>query len=57
MGMESTSHRCERLANQILIYGQPLSMHTIIQLIDGVTLEDLSRVSLSVLNLLLLLQP
>lgn len=48
MGMESTSHRCERLANQILIYGQPLSMHTIIQLIDGVTLEDLSRVSLSV---------
>ena len=45
MGLESTSNRCERLANQLLIYGRTLSPQEIVQSIDAVSMEDLSRIA------------
>ncbi|MBY0282180.1 MAG: insulinase family protein [Alphaproteobacteria bacterium] len=45
MGLESTSNRCERLANHILIYGRPLSSAEIIKSINDVTKEDLKNLS------------
>jgi predicted Zn-dependent peptidase len=45
MGLESTSNRCERLANQILIYGKSIPPSDIVQAIDRVSAEDLSRVA------------
>jgi predicted Zn-dependent peptidase len=45
MGLESTSNRCERLANHILIYGRPLSSAEIIKSINDVTKEDLKSLS------------
>ncbi len=48
MGLESTSNRCERLANQLLIYKRPLPSQEIIQAIDAVSMEDISRVATKV---------
>ncbi len=45
MGLESTSNRCERLANHVLIYGRPLSSTEIIKSINNVTKEDLKNLS------------
>lgn len=45
MGLESTSNRCERLANHVLIYGRPLSSAEIIKSINNVTKEDLKNLS------------
>jgi predicted Zn-dependent peptidase len=50
MGLESTSNRCERLANQILIYGAPLSAVDVCGRIDAVTQEDLLRVASTVVQ-------
>ncbi len=47
MGLESTSNRCERLAHQVLIYGQPVSTEQIVQSIDAVQTEDIKRVASS----------
>lgn len=45
MGLESTSNRCERLANHILVYGRPLSSEEIIKSINNVTAEDIKNLS------------
>ena len=45
MGLESTSNRCERLANHVLIYGRPLSSEEIIKSINNVTKENLANLS------------
>jgi predicted Zn-dependent peptidase len=45
MGLESTSNRCERLANQMLIYGKPVPPTTVMQSIDQVNKEDLARLA------------
>ncbi len=45
MGLESTSNRGERVANQMLIYGYPLTTSQILQAIDSVQKENLSRVA------------
>lgn len=45
MGLESTSNRCERLANHMLVYGRPLSSSEIITFINNVTMEDLKNLS------------
>ena len=50
MGLESTSNRCERLANQILIYGSPLSATDICARIDAVTKDDVLRVASTILQ-------
>jgi predicted Zn-dependent peptidase len=44
MSLESTSGRCERLANQTLIYGRNVPVSEVITKIDAVTLTDLTRV-------------
>ncbi len=41
MGLESTSNRCEYLANQLLFYGSPLLTQDIIHRIDAVHTEQL----------------
>lgn len=50
MGLESTSNRCERVANQMLIYGQPISADDVCSNIDAVTKEDLLRVATIILQ-------
>jgi predicted Zn-dependent peptidase len=50
MGLESTSNRCERLANQMLIYGAPLSAIDVCARIDAVTKDDLLRVASTILQ-------
>ncbi|MBA4118777.1 MAG: peptidase M16 [Candidatus Puniceispirillum sp.] len=42
MALESTSSRCEQLAQQLLIYGRPVSAAEIIDRIESVTLEDVA---------------
>lgn len=41
MGMESTSHRCERIANHMLFYGAVIEPKTIVQKIDAMNLTDI----------------
>jgi predicted Zn-dependent peptidase len=41
MGLESTSNRCERLANQYLLYGRHIPTEETIQKINAVSLEDI----------------
>jgi predicted Zn-dependent peptidase len=43
MGLESTSGRCERLANQFLIYGRHIPTPEIIAKIEAVTLADIQQ--------------
>jgi predicted Zn-dependent peptidase len=50
MGLESTSNRCERIANQMLIYGRTLSPEEICLLIDQVTLDDLQRIATTLIH-------
>lgn len=45
MGLEGTTNRCERLANQMLMYGRPRTSAEIVQAIDQVTKENLSAVA------------
>lgn len=45
MGLESTSARCERLAQQMMIYGRPLDPSEIIDRIESVTCESLSALA------------
>jgi predicted Zn-dependent peptidase len=39
MGLESTTGRCEQLANHLLIYGHPLSFNEILTKVEAVTLD------------------
>ena len=48
MGLESTSNRCERLANQMLIYKRSLSPQEITQAIDAVSMNDISSVAIKI---------
>ena len=41
MGMESTSHRCERLANHMLFYGKVIEPKTIVKKIDTMEVADI----------------
>ncbi|HCU07056.1 MAG TPA: peptidase M16 [Holosporales bacterium] len=41
MGMESTSHRCERMANHMLFYGKVIEPKTIVKKIDAMDLADI----------------
>ncbi len=45
MGLESTSNRCERLANQYLMYGRFIPTDEVIQKIDAVSKSDIERLS------------
>ena len=45
MALESTSARCERLGQQMLIYGRPLSVEEIVERIEAVDLEAIGRVA------------
>lgn len=49
MGLESTSNRCERQANQILIYGKPISAEEVCAHIDAVTKENLLNVASTII--------
>lgn len=39
MSLESTTARCEQLANHLLIYGRPIPPHEILNKVDAVTLD------------------
>jgi predicted Zn-dependent peptidase len=45
MGLESTSNRCEQLAQQMLFHGRPLTSAEITERIEVVNIEDLKRVA------------
>ncbi|MBR73009.1 MAG: peptidase M16 [Rhodospirillaceae bacterium] len=45
MSLESTSSRCERLARQTLIFGQPISIKNMIEQLDGVSIDDIRRIA------------
>ena len=45
MGMESTSNRCERLANQLLIHERIISASEICEKIDNITNDDIQVVA------------
>ncbi len=45
MAQESTSGRCEQLANQLLIYGRPLSTDEIVQAVEAVDAAAVQRLA------------
>lgn len=45
MSLESTSSRCEQMARQMLVYGRPVPSEEIVEKIDAVTAEDVTRVA------------
>lgn len=45
MGLESTSSRCERYANQVLIHGTTKSIDDIIQKVDQITNQQLIQIA------------
>ncbi|MEI8295831.1 MAG: insulinase family protein, partial [Alphaproteobacteria bacterium] len=45
MALESTSSRCRQMANQILIYGKPLTTKEILEKIDNVSAAKLSQLA------------
>jgi predicted Zn-dependent peptidase len=45
MGLESTSSRCEHVANQLLIYGRPIETRELVQKIDEVDLGAVQRLA------------
>ena len=45
MSLESTNARCEQLAQQILIYGRPLSVDEVVGKIEAVGAEDVRRLA------------
>lgn len=48
MSMESTSGRCQRLANQLLMFDRPIEQREVIEKIDAVSLEDIQRAATDV---------
>ncbi len=45
MGLESTSGRAEQLARQMLVYGRPIGISEVVEKIEAVTEQDLTRVA------------
>ncbi|WP_404380852.1 M16 family metallopeptidase [Caenispirillum salinarum] len=45
MGMESTTNRCEQLARQMLAYGRPISMEEMVEKVEAVTVDDMTRLA------------
>lgn len=45
MGLESTTARCEQLANQMLTYGKPLPPKEIMIKVDAVSQDDILRIA------------
>jgi predicted Zn-dependent peptidase len=45
MSLESTSSRCEQLANQMHIHGKPISPHDTLKKVDGVTVDHIKKVA------------
>lgn len=50
MSLESTSARCEKLAQHLMIYGRPISPEEVIEKINAVTREDIIRVATQLLE-------
>jgi len=40
MSLESTTSRCEQLANHMMIYGRPIPPHEILEKVDAVTMDQ-----------------
>jgi predicted Zn-dependent peptidase len=45
MGLESTTNRCEQLARQMLAYGRPITMEEMVQKVEAVTTDDMTRLA------------
>ena len=45
MGRESTSGRCEQLANHLLVYGQPLGTEEIVRAVEAVDADQVKRLA------------
>ena len=45
MSLESTSSRCEQLANQMHIYGEPKNPKKTLEKVESVTIDDIRRVA------------
>lgn len=45
MGLESTTSRCEQLANHLLIYGRPIVPQEILQKVDAVSPEQITTLA------------
>jgi predicted Zn-dependent peptidase len=45
MSLESTTSRCEQLANHMMIYGRPVPPHEILKRVDDVTLDQVSSLA------------
>lgn len=45
MGLESTTNRCEQLARQMLAYGRPVPMSEIVEKVEAVTTDDMTRLA------------
>jgi predicted Zn-dependent peptidase len=50
MSMESTSGRCQRLANQLLIFDREIPIKEVATKIDAVTQTDISELSSKILH-------
>jgi predicted Zn-dependent peptidase len=50
MGLESTSNRCEQLAQHMLFHGRPISSLEITERIEAVNVEDLKRVARTIFS-------
>lgn len=50
MSLESTSARCEKLAQHLMIYGRPIPPEEIIEKVNAVTQEDIIRVASQIIK-------
>ncbi len=50
MGLESTSNRCERLANQMLVHGRPITAQEIANKVEAVSLDSVLLYANNLLN-------
>ena len=50
MSLESTTSRCEQLANHLLIYGRPLLPQEILQKVDAVTVDQVRSLAQRLLS-------
>ena len=44
MSMENNSSRCEKVAQQLLVYGEPISTADIINKVESVEKDDISKI-------------
>lgn len=50
MGLESTSHRCERLAKQVHLFNRPIPMEEILEKLNRVNVQSVQNACKSLLN-------